>query len=174
MKHGYVLDVRVLDVVQNTGVLSNAAHADAVSTITPEILYVDVARVGLGAEAVVADIDPSIGDTDAFDIVGVPTICVLGKRGDVVGDGFDADVIVRDVIGVDKEIRPAWRIQELYTFNGDLSRVVREEENRSEEDVVGIENLLASKGVVPGLAIPIESTLSVDADLITAPNPESD
>lgn len=56
-----VLDPRVGDVVFYAGVLADGAHGDAVRAVAPQVLDEDVGRVGLGAEAVVADVDACVG-----------------------------------------------------------------------------------------------------------------
>lgn len=44
----HILNVRVLDDVLDSCVLSNTAHAHAVSVVAPEVLNKDVGRVRLG------------------------------------------------------------------------------------------------------------------------------
>ena len=55
-----VLHVCVGDVVFDTGILTNGTHADAVGTVAPQVLDVDVGRVGFGREAIVANIDTGV------------------------------------------------------------------------------------------------------------------
>jgi hypothetical protein len=74
----HVLDVRMLNIVQHSRVLSNASHADSVRVVTPQVLDQDVGRVGLGREAVVSNVDPRVQNRQAVHVVGVESIRVLG------------------------------------------------------------------------------------------------
>lgn len=47
--------------------------------ITPEVLHKDVGSVGLWREAIVTDINPSVGDRQAIDIERVEAVGVLGE-----------------------------------------------------------------------------------------------
>jgi hypothetical protein len=80
IEEGYIFDPCIGDVVFHTRILSDRAHADAVSAITPEVLDKDIGGVGFGGETIVTDIDAGVGDGETIDIEGVEAICVLGKR----------------------------------------------------------------------------------------------
>lgn len=49
------------------------------SAVAPQILDVDVGRVGLWGEAVVADVDTRVGHSQAIHIETVESVGVLGK-----------------------------------------------------------------------------------------------
>lgn len=49
------------------------------SAITPKILDVDVGRIWFGREAVVANVDTSVRDSQTIDVERVEAICVLGE-----------------------------------------------------------------------------------------------
>ena len=149
VQHGHVGNVSVLDVVQDAWVLANRAHADTMGAIAPQVLDVDVRGVGLGGETVITDVDSAVGDADALDVQRVPTIGVLGKSGDVVGNCLDEDVVVADVVRADVEVGPAGRVHHLDPADIHLCCIVREEEDGSVVSVVSVQNLAASKAVVP-------------------------
>lgn len=52
----------MFDDVLDSRVLANAAHADAVRVVAPEVLHKDVAGVGLRSEAIVTNVDTSVRD----------------------------------------------------------------------------------------------------------------
>lgn len=60
IQQGHILDVRMLDIIQHTSILPDASHADAVGVVAPQILHEDVGSVGLGREAVVANINSCV------------------------------------------------------------------------------------------------------------------
>lgn len=107
VEHGNILNPCILNVIQNTRILADGAHAHTVGTVAPEVLNVDVASVGLGREAVVTDVHVAVCDADALDVQSVPAISVLREGADVVRGCFDVDVIERDVVRADEEIGPA-------------------------------------------------------------------
>ena len=64
VEKGYVFDVRMLDDILHTRVLSDAAHANTVGVVAPQILYKDVGCVGLGREAIVPNINTGVSDAE--------------------------------------------------------------------------------------------------------------
>lgn len=99
VQHPHVLDVHVPDEALLSGVLPDAAHADAVGPVAVHVSYDKVGAVGLGTEAVVADIDPGTFDVDVFDVEGVEKVRVLWESGCVVGLGGTCDILEGDVLG---------------------------------------------------------------------------
>lgn len=76
----HVLNPGVGDKVLHPRILANRAHGDAVSAIAPQVLHVDVGRVGLWREAVIAHVYACICDSKAVNIQGIEAICVFGQR----------------------------------------------------------------------------------------------
>ena len=74
-----VFEPRVGDVVLDARVLPDAAHADAVGAVAPEVFHKDIGRVRLGREAVVADVDARVGYRETVDVERVEAVCVFGK-----------------------------------------------------------------------------------------------
>lgn len=72
-----ILQPCIGDVVLDTGVLADGTHGDTMSAVTPEILDEDVGSVGLGAKAVIANIDTGVGHSKTIDVERVETIRVL-------------------------------------------------------------------------------------------------
>ena len=54
--------------VLNAWVLANAAHADTVRVVAPEVLDEYVASIRLGSEAVVTHVDTSIRDRQTISV----------------------------------------------------------------------------------------------------------
>lgn len=79
VEQGDVLDVRMLDGVLHTRILSDATHAHTVGVVAPEILHKDVGCVGLGREAIVSNLDSGVGDAESVNVEGVKAIGVLGQ-----------------------------------------------------------------------------------------------
>ena len=69
----------MLDDVLNARVLSDAAHGHAVGAVAPKVLDEDVGGVGLGREAVIADIDAGVCYGEAVDVERVKAVGVLGQ-----------------------------------------------------------------------------------------------
>ena len=63
-----VLHVGIGDVVLDTRILTDRTHRDTVSAIAPEILHVDISCIWLRREAVIANIDTSIRDSQSINI----------------------------------------------------------------------------------------------------------
>lgn len=70
-------------------------------TVAPQVLDKDVGGVGLGGEAVVADVDAGICDSQAIHVQRVEAIGVLGERGGIRRHSVDVDVVKDDVLGTD-------------------------------------------------------------------------
>ena len=81
-----------------------------------------------------------------------------GTYGSVSRDGRDVDVVKDDVVGADKEIRPARRVLHMQSANLDVGGIVCEEENGAVKLVVGIEDLSPREAVPPCLAIAVENS----------------
>lgn len=79
VQDGNILDPGVLNDVLDARVLSNTSHAHAVGVVAPQVLHENVGGVGLGREAVIANIDPSVGHAKTVDIQRVESIGVLGQ-----------------------------------------------------------------------------------------------
>ena len=77
VQKSYVLQVRVGNIILNASILSDGAHADAVCTITPQILDIDIGGVGLRRETIVTNIDPGIQYGQSVYIQGVKAVSVL-------------------------------------------------------------------------------------------------
>lgn len=87
---------------------------------------------------------------------------------------MDENIIERNVLAADEEIRPARRIQLLDPFDGHPRRIVRREQNRSIENIVRVEDLSPSELVVPALAVAVQYPRPKDLDVFSAPHPECD
>lgn len=79
VEQGHVLDVRMLDDVLHTRILSDTAHAHAVGVVAPEVLHENVGGVGLGREAIVSNVDSGVGDAESVHVEGVKAVGVLGQ-----------------------------------------------------------------------------------------------
>ena len=77
VQEGDILDPSVLDDILDTRVLSDTSHADTVGVVAPQVLHEDVGGVGLGREAVVANVNAGVGHAEAVHIQGVEAIGVL-------------------------------------------------------------------------------------------------
>lgn len=99
VQHPHVFDVHVTDEALLSGVLADAAHADAVGSIAVHVPHDEVGAVGLWAEAVVADVDPGTFDVDVFDVERIEEVRVLWESGCVVGLGGACDVLEGDELG---------------------------------------------------------------------------
>lgn len=84
VQHPHVLDMHVTDEAFLSGVLADAAHTDAVGPVAVHVSHDKVGAVGLGTEAVVADVDPRTFDVDVFDVERIEEVRVLRKSGGVV------------------------------------------------------------------------------------------
>jgi hypothetical protein len=78
VQQSHILNPGILDNVLDTRVLSDTSHAHAVGVVAPQVLHEDVGCVGLGREAVVANVDTSVCHTQTVNIQGVKPISVLG------------------------------------------------------------------------------------------------
>lgn len=79
VQQSHILNPGMLNDVLRSGILSNATHADTVGIVTPQVLHEDVGGVGLGREAVIADIDTGVGHAKAIHVPGVKAVRVLGQ-----------------------------------------------------------------------------------------------
>lgn len=77
VKKGYIFDVRMLDDILHTRVLSDAAHANTVGVVAPQILHKDVGCVGLGREAIVSNINTGVSDAESIHVERVKAVSVL-------------------------------------------------------------------------------------------------
>lgn len=68
----------MLNNVLHAWILSNTPHADTVGVIAPHILHEHVGGVWFGSKAVVANINPGVGDAEAIHIERIEAIGVLG------------------------------------------------------------------------------------------------
>lgn len=59
----------VVDVVFHAGILTYASHADTMCSVAVDILYQNIGRVRLWAEAIISNIDPCITDGQSIYIV---------------------------------------------------------------------------------------------------------
>jgi hypothetical protein len=71
--------VRIVDVVFDSRILTNTAHAYSVGAVAVYVRDEDVRGVGLGTEAVVSDVDPGIANCQTIHIVRVPAVGVFGE-----------------------------------------------------------------------------------------------
>lgn len=76
---GHVLNPGMLDDIFDSRVLSDTSHADTVGVVAPQVLHENVGGVGLGGEAVIADIDAGVGHTETVHVEGVKSVGVLGQ-----------------------------------------------------------------------------------------------
>lgn len=77
IEHPHVLDDDVLDDGLLAGILANGAHGLAMRTVAVHGVDVRISQIGLGREAVVANVDPDFLHLHVLDIQGVEEICVL-------------------------------------------------------------------------------------------------
>ena len=85
--------------------------------------------------------------------------------GYVGGDSVDVNVIEHHVLRAHEEGGPARRILEVEPSNLDVGSVVRQEENRTVELVVGIEDLCTGKAVPPRLSVAVDYAFAVDLNV---------
>lgn len=69
---------------------------------------------------------------------------------------------------------PAWRVLEMDALHGKPRGILGIEQDRTEVSVLAIENLTTAKLVPPPLAVTVESTSSVNLDILSTPLPEHD
>lgn len=69
----------VVDVILHSSILTNRSHAYAMSAVAIDVFDENVGSVGLGAEAIIANIYPGVADCETIDVVRVPSISVLWK-----------------------------------------------------------------------------------------------
>lgn len=81
--------------------------------VAPQVVDVDVCRVGFGGEAVVADVDAGVCYGETVDVEGVEAVGVLGERGYIGGDGVDVYIVEGDVFSAHHEGCPAGRVFEV-------------------------------------------------------------
>lgn len=79
VEKGDVFQPGVADVVFDPWILANGSHGHSVGTVAPKILDENVGSVGLGAEAVITDIDTGVGDCQPIHVERVESIGVFGK-----------------------------------------------------------------------------------------------
>ena len=77
IQQGYVLNVRVFDNVHYPWILSDAAHANPMSVIAPQVLHEDVGGVWLGREAIISNVDPRICDLQPINIKRVEAVAIF-------------------------------------------------------------------------------------------------
>lgn len=99
VEHPGVLDDDVADEAHLAGVLADGPHGLTVGAVAVHGVDVEVRGVGLGREAIVADVDPRALNRDVLDVERVEEVSVLGQCGDVVGLGGAGDITVADVLG---------------------------------------------------------------------------
>lgn len=96
VQHDNVLDPSVADIILDPSVLPDTSHADSVGAVAVEILDVDVGGVWLGREAIIANVDPCVGDAESVNVVGIPSVSVLWQIL-VIGEVLNHHSIVHDV-----------------------------------------------------------------------------
>jgi hypothetical protein len=69
----------MLNDVLDSRILSDTSHADTVCVVAPQVLHENVGGVGLGREAVIADIDAGVSHTETVHVEGVKSVGVLGQ-----------------------------------------------------------------------------------------------
>jgi hypothetical protein len=79
VQHDNILNVCIGNIILDPSILTYAAHANSMCAIAVDILDENVGCVGLRTEAIVANIDPGVSDSEAVDVVRVPSVGVLGK-----------------------------------------------------------------------------------------------
>jgi len=99
VEHPNVLNVDVLDEALFALVLANGPHRLPVGAVAVHGVDVDVGGIGLGREAVVANVDPRALNSDALDVERVEEVGVFGSGGRVVRHGGADDVGQGDVLG---------------------------------------------------------------------------
>jgi hypothetical protein len=62
----------------------------------------------------------------------------------------------------------------MYTFNIDIGRIIGEKQNWAVVCVATIKNFTASETIIPCLTVAIQRTITIDAYVLAAPNPEGD
>lgn len=137
VQHDNVLNVSVLYVILDARILANAAHRDTVGAVAVDVGDEDVGGVGLGGEAVVANVNPGVANGQAVHVVGIPAVGVLGQVL-VGGQVLDDNVVVDDVLGGHNEVSPDRRAGESDTLNEEVGGVLCIEEDWSEVGVVRV------------------------------------
>lgn len=107
-------------------------------SVAPKILNVYVGGVGFRREAVIADIDTCVCDSQTINVERVEAISVLRERGGVVAESLNVYIVKRDVLGANKESGPAGTVQEGDALNIDIGGIVGQEQNRTVVCVGGV------------------------------------
>lgn len=161
--------------------------------VAPKILHEDMAGVGFRREAVVSNVHASIGYTKAIHNQCIEAIRVGRVTRGIGRVGMNENVIERNIIGANKKVGPAGRVQLRDSFHTDTRSILCQKENRSIESVVRVlqrsglvklfnlraaftpyQNLTARELVVPFLPITIECSLAKDLDIVSTPSPKRD
>jgi hypothetical protein len=130
-----------------------------VAAVADEVLHNNVGTVGLEGNTVVAIIDVRVLDDNVGAAVCVPTVGVLGR---ILAGAAAEDVNVgeNDVSRVGDECVPLWAVAELQVSNSSTLKTDGAEEDGTQNvNVLGIE-------VVPGLAVAVKSTTTIDVDIL--------
>ncbi len=69
IQHCNILNVGIVDVIFDPGILANTTHTNSMCSIAEYVLDKDVGRVRFWAEAVVTNIDPGVADSKSIDVV---------------------------------------------------------------------------------------------------------
>lgn len=80
IQQSHVLDMRILDIIHLTRVLSNASHANTVGVVAPQVLHEDIGSVWLWGEAIIANVDSSVCHAESVHIQRIETVGVFGQR----------------------------------------------------------------------------------------------
>lgn len=97
----------------------------------------DVGGVGLGGEAVIANVNPGVAHGQSVHVVRIPAVGVLGQV--LVGrQVLNDNVVVNNVLGGHDEVGPDRRAGEADTLDVEVGGVLCIEENGSEVGVVGV------------------------------------
>jgi hypothetical protein len=67
----------MLDDVHHSRVLPDTAHADSMGIVAPQVLHENVGCIGLGREAIIANVDPGIRNPQPVDIKRVKAVTVF-------------------------------------------------------------------------------------------------
>lgn len=166
VRHADVGNVDVLHNVDLSDVLSERANGDTVGAVADKVLHNDVGGVGLERNAVVAVVDVGVLDDDVAAAISVPSVGILGRVA-ARASARDVNVGEDDICRIGHEVVPLRAVAKLQVLDsGTLEANCAKEDGAKDVDVLRIK-------VVPGLAVTVEGTTTVDVHIFATKLEES-
>jgi hypothetical protein len=159
IRHANIVHIDVLNDIDFAGILPQATNTDTMTAVADKILHDDIRAIRLERNAVVAVVDVRLLNDDVIGAISIPAISVLSG---VLAHTATSNVDIgeQNIAGVGNECVPLRAVSELQILNRGTLRADEAEENGPEDvDVLGVE-------VIPCLAVPVQSTASVDVDVL--------